>query len=56
MRVLQSTEVAAISGGAEPTAPRPVSPFITVPVALFTGLFTVLNVVISLPALLAYRS
>lgn len=54
MRVLNHTEVAAVSGGAEPTRPT-ASPFITVPLALFNGLFTVVNTVLSLPALLSYR-
>lgn len=53
MRVLNHTEVAAVCGGA--TTPPTASPFVTVPLALFNGLFTVLNLVISLPALLAYR-
>ncbi|MFT3859463.1 MAG: hypothetical protein QM742_18845 [Aquabacterium sp.] len=50
MRILDSQELAAISGGAT-TA----SPLVTVPLALFNGAFTVINILISLPAALTYR-
>ena len=57
MRILNPTDVAAVSGGAEPApTPKPASPLITGPVAVLTGLFTVFNVLVSLPALLAYRA
>lgn len=56
MRILSQSDIAAVSGGAEPPpTPKPASPLITGPVALLNGFFTVFNVIISLPALLAYR-
>ncbi len=57
MRHLSPTEIAAISGGAEPTPPAPAkgNPFIIVPLALFNGIFTVVNVIGNLPALLTLR-
>ena len=49
MRVLKQSEVAAVSGGAP-------SPLLIGGIALLNGVFTVANLVISLPALLAYRN
>jgi hypothetical protein len=50
MRVLNQADIASVSGGAAP------NPLITVPYAVINGLFTVVNVLFSFPALLAYRS
>ena len=58
MRKLTPCEILAVSGGADTTKPAPTSkpnPLVSVPVALLNGLFTVLNIVGNLPALLTLR-
>jgi hypothetical protein len=49
MRVLEAKQIAAVSGGAES------NPLITVPLAVLSPVFTLFDVVLSLPALLAFR-
>jgi hypothetical protein len=58
MRNLTPCEISAVSGGADTapaTAVRKPNPLVTIPLALFNGVFTVLNIVGNLPALLTYR-
>jgi hypothetical protein len=57
MRHLTPHEISAVSGGATAPTPAPArgNPFITVPLALFNGIFTVFNVITTLPTLLTLR-
>lgn len=49
MRILDAQDIAAVSGGAA------ANPLVTVPLGLVNGAFTVINLILSLPALLIYK-